>query len=381
MFLPCLNKVYVCMYVYTKMVASEEMCSETGAGASATGLAIVSVNVRATGKEKMVQTYAFPDPGSNTTFCTDKLIERLGATGRKAMLSFTTMDSDNVKSESLVIKLEVSDLQGRNVVELSNVFSRVKLPVTVDDIPVHSDVESWFYLKDINLPCIDADIELLIGGDEPKLLEPHEVLRSEEGGPYAVRTLLGWTINGPLGGPSKSSRTANRIQSHAVLDQQFVRFCEIEFNNSQFSIEKVLSQDDKRVLAIMEESAELRGSFYEIAFLWKVFPPDLPNNKIVAERHLGLLKDPELNRKYSLFMDDMFDKGQAQKVPEVQRESSPAWYIPHHPIVHSQKPDKVRVIFDCAAKFQNVSLNQHILQEPFSPTHSPYSLKDVENGP
>ena len=175
----------------TEVVACEGMCSATGAGASATGLAIVPVNVRAKGKE-MFQTYAFLDPGSNTTFCTDKLIERLGATGRKAMLSLTTMDSDNVKSESLVVNLEVSDLQGRNVVELSNVFSRAKLPVTVDDIPVQSDVERWFYLKDINLPCINADIELLIGSDAPKLLEPHEVQRSEDGGPYAARMDHQW---------------------------------------------------------------------------------------------------------------------------------------------------------------------------------------------
>ena len=181
------------------------------------------------------------------------------------MLPLTTMDSDNVKSENLVVNWEVSDLQGRNVVELSNVFSRAKLPVTVDDIPVQSDVERWFYLKDINLPCIDADIELLIGSDAPKLVEPHEVQRSGDGGPYAVRTLLGWTINGPLGRPSKSVRTTNRIQSHAVLDQQFTRFCEMEFNDSQFSIEKGLSQDDERALAIMEESAELRGGHYEIA--------------------------------------------------------------------------------------------------------------------
>ncbi|PFX28501.1 hypothetical protein AWC38_SpisGene6805 [Stylophora pistillata] len=52
---------------FTEVVACEGTCSATGAGASATGLAIVPVNVRAKGKEKMVQTYAFLDPGSNTT--------------------------------------------------------------------------------------------------------------------------------------------------------------------------------------------------------------------------------------------------------------------------------------------------------------------------
>ena len=183
---------------FTEVVACEGMCSATGAGASATGLAIVPVNVRAKGRKKMVQTYAFLDPGSNTTFCTDKLIECPGATGREATLSLTTMDSDIVKSDSLVVNLEVFDLQGRNVLKLSNVFSRVKLPVTVEDIAVQSDVERWFYLKDIYLRCIDADIHLLIGNDVPKAFEPQEVQRSENGGPYAVRTLLGWTINGTL---------------------------------------------------------------------------------------------------------------------------------------------------------------------------------------
>ncbi|PFX28559.1 hypothetical protein AWC38_SpisGene6728 [Stylophora pistillata] len=354
---------------FTEVVACKGTCSATGAGATATGLAIVPVNVRAKGKENMVQTYAFLDPGSNTTFCTDKLIERLGTTGRKATLSLTTMDSDNVKSESLVVNLEVSDLQGRNVVELSDVFSRVKLPVTLDDIAVQSDVERWLYLTDIDLPCIDADVELLIGSDVPKALEPQEVQRSEDGRPYAVRTLLGWTINGPLGRPSKSSRTTNRIQCHVLLDQQFARFCEMEFNDSQFSIEKGLSQDDKRALSVMEESAEFRDGHYEIALPWKVFPPGLPNNKLVAERRLALLKkrlvkDPELYRKYSVFMDDLFNKGHARKVPEDQRDISLAWYLPHHPVTYPQKSDKVRVIFDCAAKFQNVSLNQQILQGP-----------------
>ena len=72
-----------------------------------------------------------------------------------------------------------------------------------------------------------------------------------------------------------------------------------------------MSQDDKRALAIMQESAELCDGHYEIALTWKVFPPDLPNNKIVAKRRLGLLKkrlvkDPELHQKYSVFMDDFF---------------------------------------------------------------------------
>ncbi len=68
------------------------------------------------------------------------------------------------------------------------------------------------------LPAIDADVELLIGMNVPRALEPLEVIRSVDKGPYAIKTMLGWTVNGPLGegccdGPDvyQSAVTINRI--------------------------------------------------------------------------------------------------------------------------------------------------------------------------
>ena len=40
------------------------------------------------------------------------------------------------------------------------------------------------------------------------------------------------------------------------------------------------------------------------------------------------------------------------------------WYLPHHPVLHPDKPGKTRVVFDCAAKYANTSLNDLLLQEP-----------------
>jgi hypothetical protein len=36
----------------------------------------------------------------------------------------------------------------------------------------------------------------------------------------------------------------------------------------------------------------------------------------------------------------------------------------HHPVVHPQKAEKVRVVFDCAAKYGGTSLNDMLLQGP-----------------
>ena len=103
---------------------SEGLCGSTGAGALSIGLELVPVKVKAKGKEAEVEKYAFFDQGSNTSFCTDQLIERLGATGMKTTLSLTTMSDKDAKSKRLVVCLEISDLCGNHIIELYRTFSR-----------------------------------------------------------------------------------------------------------------------------------------------------------------------------------------------------------------------------------------------------------------
>ena len=50
----------------------EGLYSATGAGVFTPDLAIVPVKVRAKGEDKTIETYAFFDPGSNTSFYTEK---------------------------------------------------------------------------------------------------------------------------------------------------------------------------------------------------------------------------------------------------------------------------------------------------------------------
>ena len=62
-------------------------------------------------------------------------------------------------------------------------------------------------------------------------------------------------------------------------------------------------------------------------------------------------------------VEEYISRGHAQKIPDGQ-VGSPVWYLPHHPVLHPQKADKTRVVFDCAARFQNTSLNDQLLQGP-----------------
>ena len=108
-----------------------------------------------------------------------------------------------------------------------------------------------------------------------------------------------------------------------------------------------------------------------MAIPWKTSPLNLPNNKGMALHRLSyvkkkLVKNPDLCTKYSAFMNELIDKGYARRVPEdeLARDDGTVWYLPHHNVVHPQKPEKTRVVFDCAAKFQGVSLNDCAYQGP-----------------
>ena len=133
----------------------------------------------------------------------------------------------------------------------------------------------------------------------------------------------------------------------------------------------MMSVEDKRALSVFEDSVQLIEGHYQISIPWKNKNPNLPNNRSMAERRLGYLKkklekDPSLKKRYSEFIEDLVERGYAREVPNdiPGTEDGKVWYLPHHNVVHPKKPDKVRVVFDCAAKYHGVSLNDNVLQGP-----------------
>ena len=63
---------------------------------SVPALAIVPVRVKAKGGSAFVETFAFLDSGSNTSFSTKTLLRLLDVTGTTTNLSFTTIQGENV---------------------------------------------------------------------------------------------------------------------------------------------------------------------------------------------------------------------------------------------------------------------------------------------
>ena len=89
---------------------------------------------------------------------------------------------------------------------LPPVYTREDIPVDIEEVATRENIKSWDHLTVIaeKLPnSTDIEIGLLIGADCAKALEPQEVIPSKNGGPFAFRTTLGWSVVGPLAKPSK----------------------------------------------------------------------------------------------------------------------------------------------------------------------------------
>lgn len=87
-------------------------------------LAIVPVQVKAGKGSKVVNSYAFLDPGSNASFCTDKLMTELSLRGRTVNIILTTMGEQRVVRSTVVTDLEVSGLNSNDFIKLTEVFSK-----------------------------------------------------------------------------------------------------------------------------------------------------------------------------------------------------------------------------------------------------------------
>ena len=131
----------------------------------------------------------------------------------------------------------------------------------------------------------------------------------------------------------------------------------------------ILSVEDKRAFEIMEQSLKMVDEHFQVALPWRKNPVNIPNNKPMAEKRLDSLKrrlqkDDKLFEKYKIAMRDYIKKGHAEKVPkdELELNNGKVSYLPHHLVTHRLKPEKVRVVFNCAATFEGQSLNMQLLQ-------------------
>ncbi len=336
-------------------------------------LPIVAVKVTSPGSEHSIDTYALLDLGSTHTFCTQSLLDELGVKGHEEKVAFSSFSEENTTWRSKVATLEVEGRDCDQKITLPCVYSRPSLAISAENLITQKQLERWPHLQNYRVPEIKkSEVSLLIGQDCPRATRPLETVGEDLDEPYAMRTGLGWAINGPVkekGGRMHISFVSEREKECCDLAQQMRKFWETE-SMEPSDEEKAMSVEDRLVLQKWESTVALRDNHYVLPIPFRKNPPNLPDNYKAAMRRMVSLsskldKNPDLKEKYTEGMTDLIRKQYAVQIPtsEMERQDGKVWYLPHHPVINPKK-DKLRIVFDCAAQYRGVSLNSTILQGP-----------------
>ena len=164
--------------------------------------------------KKEAKVYALLDDASDTTFVTTKVQQALGIEGVETELTLSTMSGKEVISVSRIDGLVAERLDRRAKVDLPKTYAKESIPCRGNQIPTPEMADKWPHLKKIKdkIPKLDESIEigLLIGCNCPKAIKPKEVITGKSEDPYAVRTLLGWCIVGPVTSTQSDSLLVQR---------------------------------------------------------------------------------------------------------------------------------------------------------------------------
>lgn len=131
------------------------------------------------------------------------------------------------------------------------------------------------------------------------------------------------------------------------------------------------AKDVIRARNILDATTIKIGNRYTTGLLWKDDEVQLPENFNMALKRLSCLeakmsKNPELKTNLCNQIKQFVEKGYARKLSpdEIKKCQHRIWYLPTFTVVNPKKPQKVRLVWDAAAKVNNTSLNSNLLAGP-----------------
>ena len=329
-------------------------------------VAMPVVPVKIHGNNGDIETYAFIDPGCDISLIRRDLYDKLELEGTLASYTMKTLNASERTNSQFKTTLSLFSLDNE---------THVKAPaVTVDKIPLQlyamiseDDISKWKHLEGIELPRTKStQIGLIIGSNVSEAAWTLDERRGHPGEPTGRLTVFGWTIVGPCKHNDSTEFQANWITVDHLQDKLKMQW-EFDFQDFQENKE-MMSKEDHEALQKMESSCKMKGGKYHLGIPWKEKPETLPDNRKQVEVRMSQLKkrlekDPKLHEQYCETVEKYITDSHARKMT-ADEAAKPGWYLPHHPVFKKSNPNKCRVVFDCAAKYQGISLNDMILQGP-----------------
>ncbi|KAL0161393.1 hypothetical protein M9458_045118 [Cirrhinus mrigala] len=324
-----------------------------------------------------LDTFALMDDGSERTILLSAAVEALGIQGVPEDLPLfvvVPLPSRFLPStDRRSIAFKISPVYRPQIrYQISHAFTADRLNLSRQSYPVEQLRRKYRHLRGLPIRSLtDVQPLLLIGSDQPHLITPTEPVQwGGPGAPVAVRTRLGWTLQGPvlsMGCPSTPHQClfTSLMPAQGELLHHVQKLWQLDTVPYRECKEVTCSKQDQEALQLLDH----KTLTLEIEGVRRLATPllrhkDMPLLKAPRESVLSnlrsverrLLKDPETAE-----MRRLLEAGAVRVVPDPVPDTPECWYIPHHMVSHNGKS---RLVFNCSHQYQDQSLNRYLLPGP-----------------
>ncbi|XP_065094703.1 uncharacterized protein LOC135715317, partial [Ochlerotatus camptorhynchus] len=325
-----------------------------------------------------VETLAFLDDGSSFTLVEKELAEELGVKGKVEPLCLQWTGSiRRTETESQLIRIGISGVDGGKVYALDGVRTVDNLDLPPQTLQFEQIAQRFTYLRGLPVASYtNAVPRILLGVDNAQLIVTLKKRDRKVYEPVAAKTKLGWTLYGNVEGPDVPQEYRHLHICARSPDQELHDLVKGFFNVESIGISAVPaieSEDNQRARQILKETTVRTPSGrFETGLLWKYDYIEFPDSRSMAEQRMKCLekklsKMPEVYDNVKQQIMDFQAKGYAHKLTEEEAVNSDprrTWYLPLGVILNPNKPGKIRIVWDAAAKVEGVSLNSMLLTGP-----------------
>ncbi|XP_058122779.1 uncharacterized protein LOC131293715 [Anopheles ziemanni] len=346
------------------------------------GVLLKYIPVTLHGKGRTINTLALLDDGSTATFMDHSLVEELGLVGQPRPLCISwTGNQGRREEQSVEVSLKISGVESSAIFDLHSVHTVASLSLRKQSVAPSVISEEYEYLKGLPLRGYTAKApRILIGVDNIFVGQALRTVEREPNEPAASKTRLGWVLYGPYKQSGSKEVKMASVNAHICpcnkerddrINMALKDYFTLESLGIYRPTTSLRSRDEERALMLLGTSVHLKDNRYEAGLLWKYEDVKLPDSRAMAlKRHecleRKLRRDPDLAKAMHNKIVEYEQKGYVRKLtPEEQVTRTPNdWYLPIFPVTNPNKPGKIRVVFDAAAKANGVSLNSMLLTGP-----------------
>ncbi|XP_055590571.1 uncharacterized protein LOC129742669 [Uranotaenia lowii] len=344
------------------------------------GVLLKYIPVTLRGKGKSIDTYAFFDGGSTCTLMEHSLYEDLQLDGETHPLCINwTGGHGRYEAGSIQCSVDIIGIRSpQKIFNIPKVHTVPSLDLPPQTLSVSDMKKSFHHLCNIPVDAYtNAKPRILLGIDNVRLEHPLDSREGLEHEPTAVLTRLGWVIYGPCATKGfDESAGDRRVRNYHIcqcdeLHLAVKNFFSLDSLGIKSNYKETMSKDDERALMLLQSNTVRAGRSYETCLLWRYDTVSLPDSKNMAKKRHSclekrLLREPATAAAMQEKILDYESKGYIRKIsPKEEVDfAGRTWYLPIFPVYNPNKPAKLRIVWDAAAKVGGVSLNSFLLKGP-----------------